>query len=123
MNNEFSSEIQTEINSIINKIEKWKNFFEIKTELYFNGWAITLREKNLYPRYIIIFKSYDTNLYSIKSFEIHLKNYQKEEYRELYSNDHIEDTNLILEELKQIIYGKDLIEEVSKIYNNAFTNK
>ncbi len=122
MKNKFSPETQVEINRIIKKIQKWENFFEFKTELYFNGWSISLREKNLYPRYIIIFKSYDTNFYSIKSFEVHLKNYQKEEYKELYSNDHVEDTNSLLEELKEIIYGKDLIQEASKMHKNAFIN-
>ncbi|MFX1380045.1 MAG: hypothetical protein ACFFA4_13225 [Promethearchaeota archaeon] len=120
MKNSFSSDTQAEINKILKKIQIWKNLFEFKIELYFNGWAISLRETNLYPRYIIIFKSYDTNSYSIKSFEVHLKNYQKEEYKELYSNDHIRDTNSMLEELKEIIYGKDLMDQVSKIYKNAF---
>ena len=122
MKNKFSPKIHAEINSIINKIQKWENFFEFRTEFYFNGWAISLREKNLYPRYIIIFKSYDSQMYSIKSFEIHLKNYQKEEYKELYSNNHINDTNSMLEELKEIIYGKDLIQEASRIYRKAFMN-
>jgi hypothetical protein len=122
MNNKYSPETQVEINKIMKKIRKWEYFFEFETEFYFNGWAISLREKNLYPRYIIIFKSYDTNLYSIKSFEIHLKNYQKEEFKEIYSNNQIEDANSMLEELKEIIYGKDLIEEASKIYKNAFIN-
>lgn len=63
-----------------------------------------------------------SNVYSIKSFEIHLKNYQKEEYKELYSNRHIKDTNSMLEELKEIIYGKKIIEQVSKIYKNIFIN-
>ncbi|MFX0039068.1 MAG: hypothetical protein ACFFCY_07225 [Promethearchaeota archaeon] len=120
MKNHFIPETQAEINRIINKIQKWENLFELKTELYFNGWAIFLREKNLYPRYIIIFKSYDTTHYSIKSFEIHLINYHKEEYKELYSNDQIEDSNSMLKELKEIIYGKDLIKSASEIYKNAF---
>ncbi|MFW9819532.1 MAG: hypothetical protein ACFFE5_07970 [Candidatus Thorarchaeota archaeon] len=122
MNNKFSHETQAEINEIMKKIRRWEHFFEFQTEFYFNGWAISLREKNLYPRYIIIFKSYDTGLFSIKSFEIHLKNYQKEEYKEIYSDSHIDDANSMLEELKDIIYGKDLIEEASKIYKNAFIN-
>ncbi len=122
MIDKFSHETQAELNEIMKKIRRWENFFELETEFFFNGWAISLREKNLYPRYIIIFKSYDTNLYSIKSFEIHLKNYQKEEYKEIYSNNHIEDSDSMLEELKDIIYGKDLIEEASKIYKKAFIN-
>jgi hypothetical protein len=122
MIDKFSHETQAEINKIMKKIRRWENFFEFQTEFYFNGWAISLREQNLYPRYIIIFKSYDTGLYSIKSFEVHLKNYQKEEFREIYSNDHLEDMNAMLEELKDVIYGKDLIEEASKIYKDAFIN-
>ena len=122
MTDKFSHETQAEINKIMKKIRRWETFFEFQTEFYFNGWAISLREHNLYPRYIIIFKSYDTGLYSIKSFEVHLKNYQKEEFREIYSNDHLEDTNAMLEELKEVIYGKDLIEEASKIYKDAFIN-
>ncbi|MFX0003642.1 MAG: hypothetical protein ACFE9C_08885 [Candidatus Hodarchaeota archaeon] len=123
MENQFIPETQPEINDIINKIQKWENLFELKTELYFNGWAIFLREKNLYPRYIIIFKSYDTNRYSIKSFEVHLINYHKEKYKELYSNDQIEDSNSLLEELNEIIYGKDLIESASELYKNTFIKK
>ena len=122
MVDKFSHETQAEINKIMKKIRRWENFFEFQTDFYFNGWSISLREQNLYPRYIIIFKSYDTGLYSIKSFEVHLINYQKEVYKEIYTNNHIEDTNIMLEELKDIIYGKDLIEEASKIYKNAFIN-
>jgi hypothetical protein len=122
MKDQFSSETQKDINRILTKIQRWDNFFEFKTELYFNGWAISLREKTLYPRYIIIFKSYETNVYSIKSFQIHLNNYNKEEYKEIYSIGDIENTNSMLKELKDIIYGKDLIEEASKIYKNAFIN-
>jgi len=122
MENKFSIETQTEIDDLIHKIQKWKDLFEFKTELFFDGWAISLREKNAYPRSIIIFKSYDTQLYSIKSFEIHLKNYQKEEFNELYSVDNINNINTLLKELKEIIYGKDLMNEISKIYNDAFIN-
>jgi hypothetical protein len=120
MKNKYNPETQAEINQIINNIQKWENFFEVKTELFFNGWSISLREKNLYPRYIIIFKSYDSDEYSIKSFEVHLKNYQKEEYKELYSIDHIKNADSMLEELKEIIYGKDILKEASKMYKNAF---
>jgi hypothetical protein len=120
MIDKFSHETQAEINKVMKKIRRFENFFEFQTEYYFNGWAISLREQNLYPRYIIIFKSYDTGLYSIKSFEVHLKNYQEEEFREIYSNDHLEDANAMLEELKDVIYGKDLIEEASKIYKDVF---
>lgn len=122
MENKFSLQTQTEINEIINEIQKWKKFFDIKIEFYFDGWAISLREKNVYPRNITIFKSYERNTYSIKSFEVHLKNYNKEEYKELYSVDNIDDKNDLVNDLKDLIYGKDLLENASKIYKNKFLN-
>ncbi len=122
MNNKFSAENQAEINDIVSKIQNWKNFFNYKIEFYFDGWAIFLREKNVYPRYITIFKSYNTNTYSIKSFEVYLKDFQKEEFKELYFIDNISTKNDLLKELKDIIYGKDLIQEASELYNNTFLN-
>ncbi|MFX0105016.1 MAG: hypothetical protein ACFE75_05965 [Candidatus Hodarchaeota archaeon] len=122
MENKFSPEIQTEINEIIQKIQRWKNFFDIKIEFYFDGWAIFLREKNVYPRNITIFKSYDRDIYSIKSFEVHLKNYNEEEYKELYYVDNIKNKNNLVKELKALIYGKDLLEDACKIYKNTFLN-
>ena len=52
---------------------------------------------------------------------MHLKDYQKEEFKELYSVDNINNETTLLGELKEVIYGKDLMKEVSKIFNNAFT--
>ncbi|UCD02280.1 MAG: hypothetical protein JSV23_04505 [Promethearchaeota archaeon] len=120
MENKFSPQIQIEINDIINEIQKWKKFFDSKTEFYYDGWAIFLREKNLYPRTITIFKSYERNTYSIKSFEVHLKNYNKEEYKELYSVENIKDKTELVQQLKDLIYGKDLLEDASKIYKKTF---
>jgi len=120
MDNKYSPQIQIEINEILNKIHDWDKFFDSKIEFYFDGWAIFLKEKNIYPRYIIIFKSYDNIEYSIKSFEVHLKNYKKEEFKELYSLENIKNKEDLLKELKEIIYGKDLIKDASRIYNNAF---
>ena len=119
MSDKFSPDIQVEINDIVANLEKWKNYFDSNVEFYFDGWAIFLREKNIYPRCITIFKSYSTNTYSIKSFEIHLKNYNKEEYKELYFVNNIKNRNTLLEELKDIIYGKDLAKHVSKIYHDS----
>lgn len=122
MKNKYSPEIQIEINVVLEEIRKWKNIFDFKIEFYYDGWAIFLREKNAYPRLITIFKSYDTKMYSIKSFEVTLKNLQKEEFEELYSIENIACINKLLQELKDIIYGKDLINEASEIYNNSFLN-
>jgi len=119
MNDKFSPDIQAEINEIIAKIEKWKNYFDTSIEFYFDGWAIFLREKNNFPRCITIFKSSCTNMYSIKSFEVHLKNYNKEEFKELYFVNDISNRNSLLEELKAVIYGKDLAKNASKIYHNS----
>ncbi|MCK4779987.1 MAG: hypothetical protein KAT57_07365 [Candidatus Lokiarchaeota archaeon] len=122
MKNKFSPEIQTEINEIINKIQRWKNIFDYKIEFYFDGWAIFLREKHVYPRFITVFKSYEANTYLIKSFEVSLKDYQKEEFKELYSIENINCINDLLKELKDIIYGKDLIKGASDLYNKLFLN-
>ena len=56
----------------------------------------------------------------MKSFEIQLKELQKEEFKELYSVDNINNTDALIDELKEIIYGKDLMTEASKIYTNTF---
>lgn len=119
MNDKFSKEIQTEINEILSRLEKWNNCFDRSIEFYIDGWAIYLREKNLYPRCITIFKSYSSNTYSIKSFEVHLKDYNKEEFNELFFANNISNQNKLLEELNAVIYGKDLIKRVSKIYQNS----
>ncbi len=122
MKNKFSPEIQTEINEIINKIQRWKNIFDYKIEFYIDGWALFLREKYAYPRFITVFKSYDTNTYLIKSFEVSLKDFEKEEFKELYSIENINSINDLLKELKDIIYGKDLIKGALDLYNNMFLN-
>ncbi len=120
MKNKFSPEIQNEIDDIFEKINIWKELFYFKVEFYFDGWAIFLREKNLYPRSIVIFKSYVKNTYSLRSFEIHLHNLKKEEFKEIYSKEDIRNHENLLKELKEVIYGKDLLRNVSKTYKNAF---
>ncbi|MFX1597143.1 MAG: hypothetical protein ACFFBK_13890 [Promethearchaeota archaeon] len=122
MDNKYLPHIQNEINEILNKIHDWDKFFDSKIEFYFDGWAISLRDKNIYPRCIIIFKSYDNTDYSIKSFKVYFKNYKKEEFKELYFLENNKNKEDLLKELKKIIYGKGLIKETSRIYNNAFLN-
>jgi len=121
MINKFSIEIQKEIDNILLKLQKWRNLFNIKTEYYYDGWAIFLKEKNVYPRSIVIFKSYDNNLYSIKSYEIHLRDFEKEEYHELYSIENINNKNELIKEIKDIIYGKDLETHTLKVVKNNFS--
>lgn len=121
MNSKFFSVIQKETEDILEKLNSWSKLFSIKIEYYFDGWAIFLREKSLYPRIIIIFKSYEKDSYSIKSFEINLQNLNKEEFKELYCSQEITNQNELLIELREIIYGKDLLKDASKIYNNTFS--
>ena len=96
MNNKFSSETQDEIEEIKNSIDVWKPLFDIKIDLYFDGWAFLLREKSLYSRIIIIFKSYASGTYSIKSFEVHFNDFKNEEFKELYTQDNIKDQKNVL---------------------------
>jgi len=119
----FSPEIQKEIEGIIKKIQLWKDLFSIKLEFYYDGWAIFLKEKNIYPRCIVIFKSYESNQFSIKSFDIYLQNYKKEEYHEIYSVENIKFHSDLIMELKDVIYGKDLGNQVLQIYKKHFQNK
>ena len=121
MINKFTPEIQKEIEGIIKKIQKWKDLFSIELEFYYDGWSILLKEKNIYPRCIIIFKSYESDQFSVKSFDIYLQNYEKEEYHEIYSVENIKNQYDLLRELKDVIYGKDLGNQVLQIYKNTFS--
>ena len=115
MLNKYKQDIQREINYILNKINFWKDLFFISVEYYFDGWSIILLEKNAYPRRIILFKSYLTNSFSIKSYEIQLIPTKKNKYEELYFIENIFIPDEILKELKEIIYGKDLIKFAKKV--------
>jgi len=120
MINKFSEEIQKEIEGILNKIQVWNALFNIKLEFYYDGWAVFLKEKNLYLRCIVIFKANESEQYSIKSYNVYLQNYKKEKYQEIYSIENINNQDDVLKELRDIIYGKDLGNQASKIYNDAF---
>jgi len=63
MENKFSPNIKSEVEDILKNLDFWNNYFSINLEFYFDGWAIFLKEKNLYPRCIVIFKSYNINLF------------------------------------------------------------
>ncbi|MHA1291626.1 MAG: hypothetical protein ACTSQJ_03035 [Promethearchaeota archaeon] len=110
----FSPEIKDEINLIISGIDAWQNLFSIKLDFFFDGWALYLKEKLIYPRLIVIFKSYEKELFSIKSFEVHFKNFQKEMYKELFKIENIKNVEILLKELKKIIYGKDIFNSASQ---------
>lgn len=120
MEHKFSQEINIEIDGILKEVNLWNEFFTFCLDFYSDGWAISLNEKNLYPRRIVIFKSYTTNSYSIKSFEVYLNYDKKEEFKELYSVENINNQTHLLKELKEIIYGKDILNIASKLYKNNF---
>ena len=114
MENKFSLETQKEVSAVLDKLERWKNLFSIKVNYFFEGWAIYLKEKSAYPRSIVIFKSYSNESYSIKSFEIHFSK-GKEIFKELYVNEKIDSLPALSSEIKEIIYGKDVIGSISSM--------
>ncbi len=116
----YSPEVQNEIDDILSFLNAWKIFFFINHEFFYDGWAFFLKEKTMYPRSIIIFKSYDNNEYSIKSFEIYLNNFKNEEFKELYAKKHIKNKENLLKEIKEVIYGKDLINQTTKKLHKLF---
>ena len=116
MESKYSPKIQSEINHLIDSLQVYSSYFSIKVEYFIDGFALFLDEKNIYPRQIVIFKSYYNNSFSIKSFEINLNDYKKEEYKELYSIKNLETSDQLIKELKEIIYGKDIMEYTSKKY-------
>ena len=79
------------------------------------------KRKDIYPRCIVIFKSYETNQFSVKSFDVYLQNFKKEEYHEIYSAENIKNQSDLIKELKDVIYGKDLGNQVLKIYKETFS--
>lgn len=114
MDRKYSLETQKEVNAVLAKVVEWKNLFSIKVDYFYEGWAIYLKEKSIYPRNIVIFKSYSENYYSIKSFEIHLSK-GKENFKELYVNEKIETLSKLYSEVKEIIYGKDILGSISSM--------
>ena len=123
MESKYSPEIQSEINHLLDTIKIYKNLFSINIEYFIDGWAIFLNEKSICPRRIVIFKSYINDSFSIKSFEINLKNSQKEETKELYSIVNLDTLEKVMKELKDIIYGKDMMSYTSEKYFNKVLKK
>ncbi|TFG25264.1 MAG: hypothetical protein EU529_01680 [Promethearchaeota archaeon] len=79
-----------------------------------------MKEKALYPRSIIIFKSYTKDSFTIKSFEIYLDNHKEEKYKQIYVVEDLLNIADLIKELNEIIYGKDLINYTNKKYYNYF---
>ena len=123
MESKYSPEIQSEINHLLDTIKIYKNLFSINIEYFIDGWAIFLNEKRIYPRRIVIFKSYNNDSFSIKSFEINLNDCRKEENKELYSISNLDTIDKVMKELKDIIYGKDMMSYTSEKYFNKVLKK
>ena len=123
MENKYSPKTQAEIEKILSKIHAFKKFFSINIEYYIDGWAIFLNEKNIYPRRIVIFKSYNNDSFSIKSFEINLNDCRKEENKELYSKINLDTIDKVMKEVKDIIYGKDMMRYTLEKYFNKVLKK
>ncbi|MFX0140106.1 MAG: hypothetical protein ACFFDN_41070 [Candidatus Hodarchaeota archaeon] len=106
--------IEDQIHKILVYLDEWKELFNIKLDYYEEGWAISLREKNIYPRYIVIFKPFELEMYSLKSFEIHFNKNNDECFNEIYYKTNIYKINELLNEIKEIIYGKDIADKISR---------
>ena len=103
-------DIEGEIDSILESFYLWKNLFTINIEHYVDGWAIFLRENRPTLRIIIVFKSYEDYSYSIKSSEISYNDTLKcEEELELYRIENLKSKTQLINELRAVIYGKDII--------------
>ncbi len=118
MNDKYSVKTQNEVNSILERLDEWKNLFFFEIRYFYEGWAIYMREKNTYPRCLVIFKSYSDDYYSIKSFEIHFSG-KKETYKELYINEKIDNIQQLQSEIREIIYGKDILDSITKLNNES----
>ncbi len=114
MNDKYRVKTQNEINTILKRLDEWKDLFFFEVRYFYEGWAIFMKEKNTYPRSLVIFKSYSDNYYSIKSFEIHSSE-KKETYKELYINEKIDTVQQLQSEIKEIIYGKDILDSITKL--------
>ena len=119
MNDKYNTKTQIELNSVLERLNEWKTLFFFEVKYFYEGWAIYMREKSAYPRNIVIFKSYYEEFYSIKSFEIHLNN-EKETHKELYVNENIETIPKVQNEIKEIIYGKDILDSITKLNKEPF---
>jgi len=116
MENKYSETTQEEIDTLNRYLDQWNTLFLKEIKYYDEGWSINLREKSLYPRYIVIFKAYDQNSFSIKSFEIHCNQIGKEHFNDLYFIDNLISMDEVLSEIKNIIYGKDIINSAESKY-------
>jgi len=117
MENKFAPYMEDKVHKLLSYLDDWKGLFSIKLNYYEEGWAISLREKSIYPRYIVIFKPYDLDKYSLKSFEIHFDENNNEALKEIYYNKDIYNLNALFTEVKEIIYGKDIADKILRDFH------
>lgn len=113
MEKKYEYDTQIQVDKLMKKLGIWKDLFSVKINFYVEGWAAYLMEKNIYPRLIVIFKPYDCDYFSIKSFEVSYDTKANEIHSEIYSQDLIYGFQNLFVELKEIIYGKDIITSIS----------
>lgn len=117
MDNKYTISSQQEINSIMNFLERWKKIFSIKIQYFIDGWSISLTELTLYPRLIVIAKFNNCDYFEIKSFEVELNRIYQNEYKEIFALNRIKTKERLFKEIKEIIYGKDLFNNIKKQIN------
>jgi len=115
MDPKYCSKTQKEVRTVLKSLFDWKNLFSIKVKYFYEGWAVYIREKSMYLRCIVIFRPYSQENFSIKSFEINYDKIKSESYKELYVNESIYSISNLLSEIKQIIYGKDMLGNIKKL--------
>jgi len=115
MDPKYCSKTQNEVSTVLKSLVEWENLFSINVKYFYEGWAVSLREKTMYPRCIVIFKPYSKECFSIKSFEINLNKIKSESYKELYFNESIYSISNLLSEIKQVIYGRDMLGNIKKL--------
>ncbi len=113
MEKKYEHDTQIQVNKLMKKLGIWKNLFSVKIYFYVEGWAVYLTEKTIYPRLIVIFKPFDCDYFSIKSFEVSYDAKANEIHSEIYSRDLIDGFQNLFVELKEVIYGKDVITSIS----------
>ncbi|MCJ7648115.1 MAG: hypothetical protein MUP85_05845 [Candidatus Lokiarchaeota archaeon] len=113
MEKKYEYDTQIQVDKLMKKLGIWKDLFSVKINFYVEGWAAYLMEKNIYPRLIVIFKPYDCDYFSIKSFEVSYDTKANEIHSEIYSQDLIYGFQNLFVELKEVIYGKDIITSIS----------
>lgn len=117
MEQKYSIQTQKQIDYLFIKLQVWKDLFFFKIEYHIDGWSIVLDEKNAYPRKIVIFKPFHKDSYSLKSFEVQQPVGKKCMFEELYSNEKISTIDDLVQDLREVIYGKDLFNVASKKYH------